>query len=663
MTTIARTGAGLDEPQVRWIAAALAVAMLPHFLNLPFWIPTLTLALIGWGWWTQHRDRPLPARMLRILLVVAATIGILLQFHTLFGRDAGVSLLILMLGLKLLELRSRRDALLALFLGYFVVAGHFFFTQSIPIAVYMVATVWLMTAALIGLSGTARPVPARTRLRTAGMMLAQSIPMMIVLFVLFPRLPGPIWALPKDSSAGLTGLGDEMSPGLISDLIESNEPAFRVSFDGQAPPADSRYWRGPVLVNFDGRTWRRETESPASPRTTTFQGAEPVSYTLTLQPSGRRWLLALDTPGEVPPGATLTPAYELLATAPVREVRQYRLTSYLDTVIDADLDPRTRARTLQLPEDSAPRTRALAREWRAVAASPEAVVARALDYYRQEPFYYTLQPPRLLDDPIDGFLFETRRGFCEHYASSFTVLMRAAGIPARVVTGYLGGERSPLADYLLIRQSDAHAWAEVWLEGRGWVRVDPTAAVAPERVDRGVSAALGEDSILPAFVRASYGTSWLNRVSMSWDIVNYYWNDWVLAFGPERQRELLEKLGLHRLGWTAIGLILIGTLGLLMGLYVGIYWWRNRPRHANDVDALVDALERRLRRCGYPRDPGETLTALVDRIAHEQPQQRDILHRLAMTLHRGRYRDPEAVDTASLRREIRALNLEKRNPP
>ena len=652
----------LTESQVRWVAGALAVAMLPHLLNLPFWVPAMTLAMIGWGWWIQHRGTGLPPRAIRLLLVAAATAGVLLQFHTLFGRDAGVSLLIIMLGLKLLELRSRRDALLALFLGYFVVAGHFFFTQSIPIAIYMIGTVWLMTAALTGLSGTAQPLPARTRLRSAGVMLAQSIPMMIVLFVLFPRLPGPIWALPKDSNSGLTGLGDEMSPGLISDLIQSNEPAFRVTFDGPAPAADARYWRGPVLVNFDGRTWRR-SERPENLVRPPPTGTQPVSYTLTLQPSGKRWLLALDRPGGIPPAATLTPALEILATSPVRDVRQYRLTSYPDARLDIELDPWTRAQALRLPEGTAPQARELAREWRDRSPTPEAVVQRALDHYRQQPFYYTLQPPRLIDDPIDEFLFDTRRGFCEHYASSFTVLMRAAGIPARVVTGYLGGERSPLADYLLIRQSDAHAWAEVWLEGRGWVRIDPTAAVAPDRVERGVSAALGEDSTLPAFVRASYGASWLNRMSMSWDIVNYYWNDWVLAFGPERQRELLEKLGLHRLGWTAIGLILMGALGLLMALYAGLYWWRNRPRHASEVDALIAALEKRLAEHGYVRRPHESLSALGSRVAGDYPHCRTAVMPIVTLLQRARYRDADDLDHGSLSRAIKHLELEKRNPP
>ncbi|HDP88956.1 MAG TPA: DUF3488 domain-containing protein [Thioalkalivibrio sp.] len=649
----------LPEIHLRWIALALCVAILPHLLNLPVWIPLLALAMIGWGWWSLRRQR-LPRRALRLYLVAAATTGVLLQFHTLFGRDAGIALLVLMLGLKILELRSRRDALLALFLAYFVVAGQFFFTQSIPIALFMLLSVLLITGALIGLAGTARPLPARRRLGIAGSLLLQSIPMMILLFVLFPRLPGPLWAMPKDSTAGLTGLSDEMSPGRISQLIQSNAPAFRATFDEAPPPAGQRYWRGPVLDHYDGRSWHRavrlgDTTGPVLPET------PGIGYSVTLQPSGQRWLLALDRPGEPPPGAVLTSALELVTPRPQHEVRQYRVRSYTDAVFDLELNPWARIRNLRLPDDSAPRARELAHEWMLEHDDPAAVVEQALVYFREHPFHYTLEPPLLTGDPVDAFLFDSRRGFCEHYASSFTVLMRAAGIPARVVTGYLGGEASPLADYLLVRQSDAHAWTEVWLAGRGWVRVDPTAAIAPDRIERGVSAVLGADSGLPAFVRASYGASWLNQLSMRWDVINYHWDAGVLAFGPERQRELLERLGLHRLGWTLIALILMGGLAGLLGLYVLIYRWRNRPRFASDAERLLQRVEALLAEQGYVRRPGETPDALAARAAAGHPPWRETLTRLTGGLQRARYRG-DTLDVAATQTLIEELRA-KRNPP
>ncbi|MDX5333994.1 MAG: DUF3488 and transglutaminase-like domain-containing protein [Gammaproteobacteria bacterium] len=649
----------LPEIHLRWVAVALAAAILPHVLNLPVWIPLLALAMIAWGWWGLRRRRQ-PGRLLRLGLVGIATLGVLAEFHTLFGRDAGVALLVLMLGLKILELKGRRDALLALFLAYFVVAGQFFFTQSIPIALAMLLSVLLITGALIGLAGTARPLPARRRLGIAGSLLAQSIPMMLLLFVLFPRLPGPLWAMPRDSTAGLTGLSDQMSPGRISDLIQSNAPAFRATFEGPPPPASQRYWRGPVLDHYDGRSWQRALRLGETTQVAFAEDAG-IDYSVTLQPSGQRWLLALDYPGQVPPGAELTPALELVAPRPQHEVRQYRMRSYPDAALDLELSAWSRARHLRLPEESAPRARELAQEWLLEHDDPAAIVEQALDHFREQPFHYTLRPPLLTGDPVDAFLFGSRRGFCEHYASSFTVLMRAAGIPARVVTGYLGGEISPLADYLLVRQSDAHAWSEVWLEGRGWVRVDPTAAIAPERIEQGVSAALGEDSGLPAFVRASYGASWLNRVSMSWDIVNYYWDEWVLAFGPERQRELLERLGLHRLGWTAIALILMAGLAALLGLYVLVYRWRNRPRFTDEVERLQHRLERLLARQGFLRRPGETVTALALRAAKQRPAWQETLPKLVEQLQRARYRE-DPLDRGGAETLLRELQA-KRNPP
>ena len=605
----------------------------------------------------NRRQKPLPPRPLLLLLTLGATLAIGLQFHTLLGRDAGVSLLVVMLALKLLELHTQRDAMLAIFLGYFVIAGQFFFTQEIPVAVYMVLAILLITAALIGLSGHAERLPIKQRLKTAAALLAQSLPMMLVLFLLFPRLPGPIWALPKDSTTGMTGLSDRMAPGQISLLIQSNKTAFRVVFDGEIPPPEERYWRGPVLAQYDGRSWNRPDFPPHHIEPLT--GTRSISYTITLEPSGQRWLLALEHASTVPANAQLNAAYEMMSVSELREVRQYRMTSVLDATYEPELNAWARARALQLPEDTAPRARALAQGWFVDSDTPQQIVERALTHFRTEPFFYSLEAPLLADDPVDQFLFETRTGFCEHYASSFVVLMRAAGVPARVVTGYLGGEINNVAGYMLVRQADAHAWAEVWIEGEGWVRVDPTAAIAPERVLSGVSAALGDSDLLPAFIRASYGTSWLNQLSMAWDSVNYYWNDWVLSFGPEKQRELLEKLGLGKLGWEYIVILLFTLLGAMVALYMGYYWWRMRPLPQGDAERLLTRLEAFLARAGIERAPHEPVTLLAARVAQQRREWKAPVGEFLRDYQRARYGEVASIDWQSHARQLANLAHKK----
>jgi transglutaminase-like putative cysteine protease len=451
-----------------WMLASLLLVVLPHAARLPWWI---SMFAFGMGaahiLLLQHPGWKLP-RLLLLAATLAGAAGVYLKYGTLLGRNAGVALLVIMLTLKLLELHRLRDVLLIIFLNYFLVITNFLFTQTPLIALYMMAATVVNTAAL-GVATQARAAPrAMAELRFASALLIQALPVMLVLFVFFPRISGPIWGLPKDAYSGVTGLSDSMSPGAISQLAQSEAPAFRVSFYGTAPPPRQRYWRGPVLWHTDGRTWSTGRTAallrPVTPDVRTEGDA--VRQTITLEGQGSRWLIGLDVPIRVSVPAISTAGFQWFSKKTLHERTRYEVVSYPD-YRSGPLDPQLREAALQLPDALGTRIRTLAHGWRNNARTDRDVVRQALDYFHNEPFVYTLTPPRLGVNPLDEFLFSTRRGFCEHYAAAFVVLMRSAGIPARVVTGYQGGEYNPVGDYWLVRQADAHAWASRPHRGRG----------------------------------------------------------------------------------------------------------------------------------------------------------------------------------------------------
>lgn len=642
-----------------WLLAAQALVMLPFAWQLPVWIVVLALGALAWratglriGW------KGLP-RWLLLGLAAAALAAVLWRYGPPVGRDPGVALLLLMMGLKSLETRSLREAMVGVYLAYFCAAAFFLFSQEIPTAGYMLAVATATTAALIALNEGPEPTRAGRRLRQAALLLAQSLPLMLALFLLFPRLPGPLWGSTAPSEQARTGLSDSISPGDISRLTRSAEVAFRVEFDDAAPAPAERYWRGPVFWLYDGRRWRLPGEAAPQDAPAPARLAEAVDYTVILQPHDRRWLFALDLPGNVPPGAYQSADYQLLARRPVHELLEYRVRSYRDYAVDLELPADRRRLGLQLPPQAAPRARALARRWREQSPDESAVVRLALDYFHRQPFVYTLSPPRLTGDPVDQFLFETRRGFCEHYASSFAVLMRAAGIPARVVTGYLGGELNPLGRYMVVRQADAHAWVEIWLAGRGWVRVDPTAAVAPERVEQGIGGALPEAAELPAVARGIAAGLWRLRLSQLWDSANYYWNGWVLAFGPERQRALWRRLGLTGLGWSGPVLALIGAPAAILAVYALLYARRARPG-GDPAAALYARFCARLARIGLARRPHEGPVDFARRAGSARPDLRARIEDITARYVRLRYARAPASELRALAGRVRRFRPRRR---
>lgn len=624
---------------------ALLVAMAPHWSGVPAWLAAVFFVAGFWRLGAESRGWPLPNRWLLAALTVALCALIGFRFRTLFGREAGVALLYAMTALKLLEWRpsgGQRDALVLMLLGYLLVMARMLYDQGPLTALWALASVALTLAAQLRVACDGAGPPLASVARMVGGMLARAVPLTLVLFVLFPRVPGPLWSLPQDAAAK-TGVGEDMAPGTIAELSKSDAVAFRVRFPGGLPPAERRYWRGPVLDRWDGRVWRM-TEEPAGDRFPQTGSSAPVRYVVTLEPHGRRWLYALDLPVTLPAQAGVTPSGMLWRNNPVTEVVRYEQQSVLDyrTAAPSSWE---RSRALRLPATSAPRAQALGRDWRARFADPGDRVRAALAMFRREPFRYTLSPPLTPNDPVDDFLFDTRAGFCEHYAGAFVALMRAADVPARVVTGYLGGEPSPGGEYFIVRQSDAHAWAEVWLADGGWTRIDPTAAIAPERVERGTASALAETAGLSLLSRR--GESWLASALLQLDALEYAWNEWVLAYGPERQRELLGwLLGWRDIDWRGLLLLLVSALSVV-GL--GLALWEHRRRHQGR-DALGRRYARfcaRLAGLGLERRPSEGPLAFAARIARLRPDLADATGRI-LELYAG-LRYGERADAQRLR--------------
>lgn len=641
--------AALLQPHLLWLWPPL-LAWLPHLPHLPIWLNALCLALWLWRAALAWHRRPLPRRAVRIVLALVALAAVGLQFGTLIGARAGVPLFILLLFLKLLETETPAQQRLLLILTQFMAMSYFLIGQSLPVALYLMALSMFGVAAMaVATAPAAYPLPRALRL--SARLFALGLPLALLLFLFFPRLDQPLWSLPQPAHAARSGLSEHMAPGDIAQLILSGEIAFRASFATPPPAVDGIYWRAIVLTDFDGRTWRAAPDPPAF--TGPAQGlGNPWQVRLTLEPHRQRWLLTPGLPDPLPANTRLAGGLQWQAREAVTQRSQWQLRVYPDYRL---LEPAT-ARDLALPAGFNPQARALAQSWRQADANPQALVQRALALFRQG-FDYTLQPPPLGPHSVDHFLFGTRRGFCEHYASSFVFLMRAAGVPARVVTGYLGGQVNPLDGHIVVRQSEAHAWAEVWLgPATGWQRVDPTASVSPARLADGLTAALPARELPPALTRLS-GT-WLTGARHTWDMLNNTWNQWVLGYDQTRQLALLARLSPHLATpqWLAQAAILAGALGL--ALLIGLFWRSGRSPHPDPAHRAWQRVQQRLARAGLAPRRGETPHQHVERVIHSRPELAPALRPLLDHYLHARYRptaDPARL--AALQRGANALRI------
>lgn len=618
----------LAARELRWLGVLLLAAQLPQAPHLPIWVAIAGIALVLVRILLLRNDRMRPqAPPARIpswalaLFAVAAAIAVRQSFGYFLGRDPSVAFLYILVAIKYLETRTARDGTLLVCLACFLLMTPFFYSQSFLAALAVLPAVVLVGVALailadgIPADGSFR---ARTAMRTSAIMMVQGLPIAMLLFVFFPRLAQPLWGLPADWSAR-SGLSDSMSPGQISELSLSDEVAFRVEFDGPLPAPRDRYWRGPVFSRFDGRTWSGfpapQTREPPAEGT-------PVTYTVTLEPNERRSLFALELPAAAPlllsgseairdVRVSLMRDMQVLMSVPVTQAVRYRQRSLLASSFPA-ASPAEGRLNLMIGEGN-PRTIAFARELRAQVPDDRAFVQALLTKFNQEEFVYTLAPPFYDRDPVDLFMFEERRGFCEHYASAFALMMRAAGIPARVVTGYQGGASN--RDYMIVRQSDAHAWTEVLLDGR-WQRVDPTAAVAPSRVEVGLGGALRAGEPLPFLARLD--STWLTQVQLAWDAFNYDWRRTVVGFNRDSQRTLMREWRLDEFAPWQMVVLVAAVVGTWAALVVAWLLWRRRKQERALV--LWDDLNRRIARAGLPRHPHEGPVAFAARASSRWPQ-------------------------------------------
>lgn len=639
------------------LVVLLALLVLPHAGNLP--VPVLAAFYFTAAWRLLALRRPglMPKRWLLAILTLGGLGLVVISSGLHDGRLTATALLVVMLGLKLLELRARRDMHVTLYLGYFLILTQFLYDQSLALALFLFAGVAALAVVQLGLS---RASPDwRLQLRDGLGMLGAALPMALVLFVFFPRLDSPLWSVSAPSA--VTGISGEMTLGNIGELSRSQAVAFRVEFLDRVPEPAQRYWRGPVLWETDGQRWSAGMR-PVQPVDPVSAGPGSIGYELTLEPTGQYWLFGMDVVTQPPPAARLNRNFALVGDQRVSRRFTYRAVSDPDFRM-LRLGSYEQRMGLQLPDRVSARVRALAGEWRAQSdpARPIELVQRALDHFREEPFVYTLSPGQLGGDPIDAFLFESRRGFCEHYAGSFVLLMRLAGIPARVVIGYQGGEKNPHADHWVVRQSDAHAWAEVWLPELGWWRVDPTAAVAPERIEQVIDTARSDDAGRVLFRTAD--TGWLRGAlrQAAWlaDAVDLGWHQWVVGFSAKRQGSLLERLGLGG-GYWLVALLVAGAVVASLAAYLLGRLPRRRGR--DPLRDLWQEHSRRLVRAGVPLQPSqgpETASRLAARHLPAVAAELGAIGRIYVQLRYGRRSDPGQLQ--ALRRRVRRLRLPRRS--
>jgi len=634
MIAVLRRHAGeprLDTRAFDLLCLTMACVLGVHASHLPWWLAVALALVLVVRWWQRRRHGARSPLLLKLPLLALLAVAVVVTYGTIFGQAPGSALAVGLLVLKLLESETPRDAKVGVSFACFGLMAALLFDQGLVATLVVALGLLPALATLRALEPAQTPSNLPQALVPGLALLAAAVPLALLAFALVPRLSSPLWGA-ANRSESRTGLSDSMSPGHFTELLTDDRPAMRVSFDGAPPPPQQRYFRAYVMGAFDGFTWRYADVVNRAP--VAVETADAVHYQITLEPSHQYVLPALDVPLEAPPGARMRRDRVIMAEKPVDELTSYTLSSAVHYRLERGLDTHHQ-RWLQLPPGFNPRALAQGQAWRQhYRADPGAIIDAALALFHDGGFRYTLAPAPLGRNSVDDFLFGTREGFCEHYASAFTVLMRAAGIPARVVTGYQGGFWNRMGNYLLVRQSDAHAWSEVWLDGRGWVRVDPTAAVRPERVSLGAAAAAGDQLDWMQ-------SGWLEGLRNRWDVVNRWWTQGVIGFDALRQRGLLTPFGIRDTGTAMLGMLLAVGTALFVAIGVGwALWRRERPEPLRQA---LRRLEAKLARAGITRRRSEGPQHYLRRAARALPAQRDELERLMDRYLELRYAHDEPV--------------------
>jgi len=649
-----------------FLLVVIAWILLPQAAHLPLWCSLGAGALLLWRGWLAFNTRPLPGRAWLVLLLALTITATYATHGTVLGRDAGVTLLVVLLTLKTLELRARRDAFVIFFLGFFCMLSNFFYSQSLLTAFSMVLGLLGLLTALVNAHMPVGKPPLAQAAKTAGSMALLGTPIMLVLFVLFPRL-APLWGVPSDAMTGRSGLSASMEVGAIAKLALDDSIAMRIRFEGAAPPQRDLYFRGPVLSSFNGRQWqplRANLPSryalPANLQVTGHR----LQYEVTLEPTNQPWLFVLEAAAQSPrlPGyrSDMQPDLQWLADRPITDLVRYQASSH-SQFTHGPLQPAPGLQEfIDLPPGFNPRTQALAseirRDPRYAQANTSTLVQVALERLRTGGYTYTLEPGVYGQHTADEFWFDRKEGFCEHIASSFVILMRAMDIPARIVTGYQGGERNSVDDFWVVRQSDAHAWAEVWQAGQGWVRVDPTSAVAPGRTGAFERLAAPRGAVAQAF--GNFNPTLAAQLRAAWEAVNNGWNQWVLNYTQGKQLDLLKNIGFESPSREDLATLLIGVLVLASVAGGGWALW-DRTQHDPWL-RLFGRARKRLAQAGIESTPASAPRQLARQALQKYGAQAQPLHDWLMQLEVQRYATTSAKPQ-SQRQQLARLKQQLRH--
>jgi transglutaminase-like putative cysteine protease len=647
----------INKQVLIFLLASIGLITLPHFNHLPLPLfATFSVSLI-WRFICIWNTKYLPNKAMLFALTVAATYLLYTQHLGVLGRDAGTSLFVIALGLKLLEIKQERDLYLVNYLAFIVAASQFLYQQSILMAIYILLVCCVLLATLVSINSQKPETWAS--LKTAVIIVIQALPISIILFVLFPRIDAPRWMIFEQENSARTGLSDSLEPGAISQLGLSDELVFRVKFKGNLPPPNKRYWRGPVYSYTDGQRWTeiKSTIDKKLVNRPDYQGTE-YQYTLMMEPQDKNWIFALDMPSSFPHALKKNSQYQLINPDNKNQREEYKFTSFTQ-YNTGDISKIERDDNLQLPAEPSNAIKQLVRQLNGFDQSAEIFIQSILTHFKTENFHYTLRPPLMGDQPIETFLFKNRYGFCSHYATAFVYLMRVAGIPARVVGGYQGGEFNQVGNFLEIRQANAHAWAEVWLENKGWTRFDPTAAIAPERIEQDVNIdlqiATGLVNFSPIFANAGKAMSWMKQARQMWSNVDYSWQRWVINYSSENQTKFLSSLGINDI--KSILYWLFGSIGFVTAV---LAWAILRKKHVSISEELMlyQLFCKKMAKVGFDKKAGETAQTFSLRIQNQRPDLAGKVINIAMIYTRLRYeKSSVGDDLILLKREVASLRI------
>mgnify|MGYP006088010539 CR=1 FL=1 len=642
-----------------WLLAAISCVYFPLQQHLPLWTGLVFVIVIGWRWLMHLGRVPMLNTLGKVTVVTIAIAAVVISAKGRFHLESATTFILVACLLKVLEIKNQRDGYILIFISFFLLAVNFLFEQGILTALYSIVVIWLLLSALVGLHQLITDdKSARAFVSDAGKISAQvlllSLPLMLILFVLFPRL-GPLWTLNLESGKAKTGLSEEMSPGDIAKLSNSDELVFRAEFLNARPTADQLYWRALVLDDYkqqEGRAvWSASglfQQADWFPKSWKPEEGEGVyDYRIIQEANNKKWLFGLRGIAAMEPGIGMTRDDRIVSRNKNRKRKSYLVRSFPTMTIAAQgINTQVRQQSLQL-DGYNPKTRQLAQQIFLQQATDRQRMETMLQYYQQQAFSYTLQPQPMLNNDIDQFLFSNRAGFCAHYASSFAFVMRAMEIPARIVAGYQGGEINPATGHITVRQYDAHAWVEVWLEGEGWVSIDPTAQVAPDRISLGIRNAVANEEFLTganfSLIKMSH-FAWMNDLRLKIDQLNYQWHQTVLNFNKQKQSQKLKEW----FGKDALKKSLYWLAGLFISVFFAmtlILLWKRKKARLTPLQKSLGLLDKRLLSLELKRDSNEGLADYSLRLQQAFPPQKDVIRRLFEQLQSQYYKPPSSKDT------------------